>query len=143
MDARSAEEMADSILLESPLPDAEEEQKQQDEIPIGEPIVPPPNLDFVPFARPFYSKNSSLGPYHQEDLVREVTATPRVEASLVVGVSTFAVPSGSTLPRVDRIKLAQENMELLQVRATECQKILAVSNRTIEYLILVHRVVSN
>ena len=53
MDARSAEEMVDSILLESPLPDVEEEQKQQDEIPIGEPIVPSPNLDFVPFARLF------------------------------------------------------------------------------------------
>ena len=75
--------------------------------------------------------------------MREVTATPHVEASLVVGVSTFAVPSGSTPPPVDRIKLAQEKMELMQVRATECQKILAVSNRTIEYLILVHRVVSN
>ena len=144
MGIQSAEEMADSMLLDSPLPDAEEERKQQEDIPIGEPIVPPPPyLDFLPFAQPFYPKDFSLGPHHQEDHVREVAATPHVEASLVVGASTCAVPSGSSPPPVDRIKLAQENMDLGQVRATECQKLLAVSNRVIEYLILVDRVISH
>ena len=84
-----------------------EEQKDQEEIPTGEPIVPPPpNLDFLPFARPFYSKNFSLGPQNQEDPVREVKAMPHVEASLVVGASTSAVSSGGTPPPVHRIKLA-------------------------------------
>ena len=130
------------MLLDSPLPDAEEEWKQQEEIPIGEPIVPPPPyLDFLPFTQPFYSKDFSLGPHHQEDPVREVAATPLVEASLVVGASTSIAPSGGAPPLVDRIKLAQENMDLVQVRVTECQKLLAVSNRIIEYLILVDRVV--
>ena len=79
------------MLLDLPLPDVEEERKQE-EIPIGEPIVPPPpNLDFLPFSRPFYLKNFSLGPQNQEDPVREVAAMPHVEASLVVGASTFAV----------------------------------------------------
>ena len=130
------------MLLGSSLPGAEEERRQQEEIHASEPIVPsPPNLDFLPFARPFYSKDFPLGPHHQEDPVREVAATPHVEASLVVGVSTSAVPSASAPPPVDRIKLAQENMDLVQVRVTECQKLLAVSNRIIEYLILVDRVV--
>jgi len=98
--------MSDSMLLDLPLPDVEEERKQE-EIPIGEPIVPPPpNLDFLPFARPFYLKNFSLGPQNQEDPMREVKAMPHVEASLVVGPSTSAVSSGGTPPPVDRIKLA-------------------------------------
>ena len=59
----------------------------------------------------------------------------------MVGVSTSAVPSGGTPPPVDRIKLAHENMDLVQVCVTECQKLLAVSNHMIEYLILVDRVV--
>ena len=95
------------MLLDLTLPDAEEERKQQKEIPVGEPIVPPPPyLDFLPFAQPFYSKDFSLGPHHQEDPVREVKAMPHVEASLVVGASTSAVSSGGTPPPVDRIKLA-------------------------------------
>ena len=107
MDARSAEEMADSMLLGSSLPDAEEERRQQEEIHASEPIVPsPPNLDFLPFARPFYSKDFPLGPQNQEDPIREVAAMPHVEASLVVGASTSAVSSGGTPPPVDRIKLA-------------------------------------
>ena len=71
----------------------------------------------------------------------KVADTPHVEASLVVGASTSIAPSGGAPPPVDRIKLAQENMDLVQVRVTECQKLLAVSNRIIEYLILVDRVV--
>ena len=64
-DARSVEEMADSMLLDSPLPDTEEEERRQHEETLtGEPIVPPPNLDFLPFAQPFYSKNFSLGPHN-------------------------------------------------------------------------------
>ena len=106
-------------------------------------MPPPPNLDFLPFARSFYSRNFSIGPQKQEDHVRKVAATPHVEASLVVGASTCAVPSRCSPPPVDRIKLAQENMDLGQVRATECQKLLAVSNRMIEYLILVDRVISH
>ena len=131
------------MLLDLPLPDVEEERKQE-EIPIGEPIVPPPpNLDFLPFSRPFYLKNFSLGPQNQEDHVGKVADTPHVEASLVVGASTSIAPSGGAPPPMDIIKLAQENMDLLQVHVTECQKLLAVSNRVIEYLILVDRVISH
>jgi len=128
--------MADSMLLDSPLPDAEkEEQKQQEEIPIGEPIVPPPpNLDLLPFARPFYSKNFSLGPQNQEDPMGKVVGTPDVKASLVVGATASVTPSGGAPPLVTRIKLALENMDLVQ-------KLLAVSNRLIEYLIFANRVV--
>ena len=73
------------MLLDLPLPDAEEERKQE-EIPIGEPIVPPPpNLDFLPFSRPFYLKNFSLGPQNQEDPMEKVGEAPHVEASHVVG----------------------------------------------------------
>ena len=106
---QSAEEMVDSILLDSPLPDVAEERRKPEKIPIGEPIVPPPpNLDFLPFARPFYSRNFSLGPQNQEDPVREIAAAPHkgVEALLVVGASTSAIASGSAPPQVDRIKLA-------------------------------------
>ena len=97
------------MLLDSQLPDAVEERRKPEEIPIGEPIVsPPPNLDFLPFARPFYSRNFSLGPQNQEDAVREIAAVPHkgVEALLVVGASTSAIPLGSAPPPVDRIKLA-------------------------------------
>ena len=66
--------------------------------------------------------------------MRKVAATPHVEASLVVGASTSAVPLGSAPPPQNRIELAKENMDLVQVRMTECQKLLAVSNRMIEYL---------
>ena len=54
-DARSVEEMADSMLLDSPLPDTEEEERRQHEETLtGEPIMPsPPNLDFLPFVRFF------------------------------------------------------------------------------------------
>ena len=106
-------------------------------------MPPPPNLDFLPFTRSFYSRNFSIGPQKQEDHVRKVAATPHVEASLVVGASTSAVPLGSAPPPQNRIELAKENMDLVQVRMTECQKLLAVSNRMIEYLILVDRVVSH
>ena len=128
--ARSAEEMADSMLLDSPLPEAEEEWKQAEEIHTGEPIVPPPpNLDFLPFSRPFYLKNFSLGPQNQEHPAGKAAAAPHVEAPLVVGASTSIAPSGGAPPLVERIKLAQENMDLVQ-------KLLAVSNRLIEYFSL-------
>ena len=91
----------------------------------------------------FYSKNFSLGPQNQEDPVGKIAGKTHVEASLVVGASTSIAPSGGAPPLMDRIKLAQENMDLVQVRVTECQKLLAVSNRIIEYLILVDRVVSH
>ena len=40
MGIQSAEEIGDTMLLDSPLPDAEEEQKQQEDIPTGEPMCP-------------------------------------------------------------------------------------------------------
>ena len=83
-------------------------------------MPPPPNLDFLPFARSFYSRNFSIGPQKQEDHVRKVAATPHVEVSLVVGASTSAVPLGSAPPPQNRIELAKENMDLVQVHITEC-----------------------
>ena len=73
--------------------------------------------------------------------MRKVAATPHVEASLVVGASTSAVPLGSAPPPQNRIELAKENMGLVQVSMTECQKLLAISYLLIEYLILVDQVV--
>ena len=142
MDARCAEEMADSMLWDSPFPEAEEEWKQTEDIPKGESIVPPSLiLDILPFAQPFYSKNFLLGPQNQKDPIGIVAGTPHVEASLVVGVNTSITPSGGAPPRVDRIKLARENMGLVQVCMTECQKLLVASYLLIEYLILVDQVV--
>jgi len=68
--------------------------------------------------------------------VGEIAAMPHIEASLVVGENTSIVASGSTPPPVDRIKLAQESIDLVQVRVSECQKLLALSNRMVEYLVL-------
>ena len=48
-------------------------------------------------------------------------------ASLVVGANTFVAPSGSAPAQVDRIKLAQEHVGLVQ-------KLLVVSNQWLEYL---------
>ena len=47
-DAQSAEEMVNSMLLDSLLPDAEEEERRkQEEILTGKPIVPSPlNVEF-------------------------------------------------------------------------------------------------
>ena len=55
-------------------------------------------------------------------------------ASLVVGAKTSVAPSASAPPQVDRIKLAQEHMGLVQ-------KLLEVSNRWFEYLTFIDRVV--
>ena len=82
----------------------------------------------------FYMKNFPLGPQNQEDPAGKVAAAPHVEASLVVGASTSTAPSGSAPSLVERVKLAQENMGLLQ-------KLLAVSNCLIEYLNFANRVV--
>ena len=73
VDSRSAEEMADSMLWDSPLPETEEEWKQAKDIPTGEFTIPlPANLEFLPFVRHF--NNFLLGPLNQEDplLLREV-----------------------------------------------------------------------
>jgi hypothetical protein len=74
-------------------------------------------LDLLPFARPFYLMNIFPGPHHQEDPVREIAATPQINvvASLVVGADTSTIPSGNTPPSVDKIKLEQESMELVQI----------------------------
>ena len=64
----------------------------------------------------------------------KVGETPHVEASLIVGASTYIAPSGDAPLLVERIKLAQENMNLVQ-------KLQAVSNHLVEYLLLVDRVV--
>ena len=61
----------------------------------------------------FYSKNFSLGPQNQEDPVRKVEDMLHVEPSLVVGASTSIAPSGGAPPLVERIKLAQKNMDLV------------------------------
>jgi len=122
VDSRSAEEMADSMLWDSPLPETEEEWKQAKDIPTGEFTIPlPANLEFLPFVRHF--NNFLLGPLNQEDPLGKVAATPHVEASLVVGASTSVAPSGGAPPPVDMIKLAQENMDLVKVCVTECQKV--------------------
>ena len=54
--------------------------------------------------------------------MEKVGETTHVEASLVVGANTSIAPSGSTPPQVDRIKLAQEHVGLVQ-------KLLAVSSQ--------------
>ena len=68
-----------------------------------------------------------LGPLNQEDPVGKVVEAPHVEASLVVGANTSVAPSGSAPAQVDRIKLAQEHVGLVQ-------KLLVVSNQWLEYL---------
>jgi len=41
-DARAVEEMADSMLWDSPIPEMEEEKKRQEEVLTGKPVVPSP-----------------------------------------------------------------------------------------------------
>ena len=82
------------MLWDSPFLDAGEERQQEEEIPSGELIMPPPlDLDLLPFARPFYPMNVFPGPHHQEDPVREIAATPHinVEVSLEVRADTSTV----------------------------------------------------
>ena len=59
---------------------------------------------------------------------------PRAEAAHVVGTNTSVAPLESALPQVDRIKLAQEQIGLVQ-------KLLMVSSRWLEYLIFIDQVV--
>ena len=59
---------------------------------------------------------------------------PRAEAALVVGTNTSVAPLESALPQVDRIKLAQKQIGLVQ-------KLLMVSSRWLEYLIFIDQVV--
>ena len=96
MDASAAEEMTNSMLMDSPVPDTEEEKRRpQEEIPIGKPIVPsPPNLDFL-LMFSFLLRDCFLGPLNQEDSVEKVAEAPHVEASLVAGTKTSVAPLGS------------------------------------------------
>ena len=41
-DTRAAEEMADSLLRDSPIPETEEEEKRQEDVLTGKPIEPSP-----------------------------------------------------------------------------------------------------
>ena len=52
----------------------------------------------------------------------------------MAGANTSVATSGGAPPLVERIRLAQGNMDFVQ-------KLLAVSNHVIEYLIFVDRVV--
>ena len=47
VDAHAAEEMADSMLRDSPIPETEEERKQAEDIPAGKSVMSlPPNSNF-------------------------------------------------------------------------------------------------
>ena len=108
-DAQSAEEMANSMLLDSPLPDAgEEERRCQEESLTGKPIMPSPLIVESSCLFGFFTRISSLGPQNQEDHMEKFG-----EALLVVGVSTSLTPSGNAPPLVERIKLALENTGLV------------------------------
>ena len=85
-DAQSAEEMANSMLLDSPLPDAgEEERRCQEESLTGKPIMPSPLIVESSCFSAFFTRISSLGPQNQEDPMEKVGEAPHVEASHVVG----------------------------------------------------------
>ena len=98
--------MADFMLRDSPIPDAEEEgERRQEEIPTGKPIVPfPLNFGFSSCCWFFLTRDFSPDSHNQENSV----------ASLVVGAKTSVAPSASAPPQVDRIKLAQEHVGLVQ-----------------------------
>ena len=67
-DARAVEEMADSMLWDSPIPETEEEKKRQEEVLTGKPVVPSPlGLD-SPLIR-LFARNFFLDPQNQEDPV--------------------------------------------------------------------------
>ena len=66
--------------------------------------------------------------------MRKTGEAPDVEVSLVVGTKTSVAPSGSAMPQVDRTKLAQKQIGLVQ-------KLLMVSSRWLEYLIFIDQVV--
>ena len=70
----------------------------------------------------FLTQDFSPDPQNQEDLVEKVDEVPHAEASLVVGADTSVTPLGGAPPQVDKIKLAQEHVGLVQ-------KLLAVSSQ--------------
>ena len=123
--------MADAMLLDSPLPDTEqEEQRQPEEILTGESIMPfrPSSNFFCLFGflpEIFFYRSSKSRGSCGENWSRRVW-----RRHLWWG----QIPLLLLQEMHKRIKLARENMSLVQ-------KLLAVSNHVIEYLIFVDRVV--
>ena len=123
-DAREVEEMVNSMLLDSPTPDAEKGSKKfSEETPARKVFV----LFFPNFwicaigflqSKIFFSP----GPQNQEDLVEKIEETPRVDATLVVGTNTSLASPGGAPPQVEKIKLVQEHFGL-------ARKLLMVSSR--------------
>ena len=89
----------------------------------------PSEFGFSSICSDFYPEIVFLGPLNQEDPAKKVAAAPHIEASLVVGTSTSVAPLGGAPPLPEKIKLAQESLGSVQ-------KLLAVSSRLNEYLVL-------
>ena len=112
-DARAAEEMAISMLWDSPIPETEEEHKQSEDFPAGKFVIPSPPIStfllFVLFfTRRIFPRSSqsrgSCGENWRNSACGSVTCG---------GATTYVAPSRSALPQVDRTKLAQEHVGLV------------------------------
>ena len=105
-DTRATEEMADSMLRDSPIPEIEEAHKQSEDVPTSKFVIPSPSISTFSSLFCFLLEEFFLGPLNQEDPVGKTGEMPRAEAALVVGTNTSVAPLESALPQVDRIKLA-------------------------------------
>ena len=70
VDARAAEEMADSMLRDSPIPKTEEEHKQSEDVPVGKFVIPSPPIStfllcIMLFTRRIFPRSSQSGGSYQ------------------------------------------------------------------------------
>ena len=85
VDARAAEEMADSMLRDSPIPKTEEEHKQSEDVPVGKFVIPSPPISTFLTVFCFLLEEFLLGPLNQEDPIR-----PRA-VGLLIGIECSRV----------------------------------------------------
>ena len=88
-DARAAEEMADSMLRDSPIPKTEEEHKQSEDVPVGKFVIPSPPISTFLTVFCFLLEEFLLGPLNQEDPIR-----PRA-VGLLIGIECSRVRDSS------------------------------------------------
>ena len=130
MDARQAEEMVNSMMRNSPLPDAERSdeklpeeeegskklpkegggEKLPEEIPTGK-LIMPLSEGVLSFIFPFVWFCNLIFPLDSRNpgnTVGRIEEAPRTEACPVVRASTSLASLGSTLPQEEKLKLADK-----------------------------------
>ena len=150
MDAHEAEEMANSMLRNSPLPDAERSdeklpkeegseklpkegggEKLSEEIPTGKLIMPLSEgvLSFIFSFVWFCNLIFPLDSQNPGNIVGRIEEAPHTSASLVVQASTSLVLPGSVLPQEEKLKLAHK---LLTVSSRITQVLVYLLDRLVD-----------